>query len=569
MVWTNIEAGDSGLSARSEINTLGALVDVINAKVEPPIQLKSRQDVLDNGTLGSGEIVLDHGAYLLGVITDMGADSMVVEGGSVIIGTSAELSSITSTSAIATVIFRNGGFVSSGMIGQAGIKINNAGSGASILATGSGTIVFFNNLFTNDGDLAMVINDTSGVAVSNYTTVNGTDGIRMTGTANAGAIIRGFNPINTLGKGIDIQGDITSGALSIIDANITSTGNAVEVTGDIKGMEFSGDAVSQAGNGVKISGAVTGGLLLSRTNILSFAEDAMDISGAVFSSFIAQQAGITAIADGKFGLRGDAANANVTGAGIVSTSFIDGLGAGGGALAGITKKDTSWSFTKAGSKITDSRNIGSYRLVADATTTISEQGEDGAITAYIDAGGGETQVTSVAHGRSNGDSVSIYGTDEYNGILTVSGVTTDTFNIPRAFVTDEATGNWESGWVKMAGTTEAGSTIERFTMSANNELTSLDSKTLPVTLSATISGSKSGSPENQYQFALFEDLDDGKGFVKINGSLPADFTNRGGSAAMRVSLEMGSGSRVSIYIRNYDGTTDFDAVALSVDVGLS
>ncbi|MDD5750127.1 MAG: hypothetical protein PHU56_00545 [Candidatus Pacebacteria bacterium] len=79
--------------------------------------------------------------------------------------------------------------------------------------------------------------------------------------------------------------------------------------------------------------------------------------------------------------------------------------------------------------------LGSYALFGNLPTSK-------AITAFTDAGGGNTTVTSESHNLNNGTIVQIYGTTNYNGSYTISGVTADTFNIVKAFVADDATGWW-------------------------------------------------------------------------------------------------------------------------------
>lgn len=64
------------------------------------------------------------------------------------------------------------------------------------------------------------------------------------------------------------------------------------------------------------------------------------------------------------------------------------------------------------------------------------------ITAFANNGAGGTTVTSAAHGKSNGDRLPITNTTSYNGTQTIFNVTTNTFDIPVAFVADDATGNW-------------------------------------------------------------------------------------------------------------------------------
>jgi hypothetical protein len=266
-------------------------------------------------------------------------------------------------------------------------------------------------------------------------------------------------------------------------------------------------------------------------------------------------------------LKGDAASANITNAAILEVCSIGGLGAGGTALSGITKKDIKYSFIKAGATITDSRNIGSFVLDAQATTTIGIQGEDGTITAYADAGGSITTVTSAGHPLSNTDPLSIEGTVAYDGLYNVTSVTANTFDIARAFVTDEATGSWMSGFYKINGSTSVGETIERFTGATDNELISLDPKTLPVTYSAVISGEKSGATVNAYQFALFRD--DGVDFKKIDGVVQHDFTNRTSSAILRIPTEASTNEKFTAYVRNIDASNDFICDTLTTDIGLS
>ncbi len=63
------------------------------------------------------------------------------------------------------------------------------------------------------------------------------------------------------------------------------------------------------------------------------------------------------------------------------------------------------------------------------------------ITAFVDAGGGSTTVTSAGHGFVNGDVVTISGTTNYNGNFAVTVVDEDTFTIVDAFVANDAPGS--------------------------------------------------------------------------------------------------------------------------------
>ena len=63
-----------------------------------------------------------------------------------------------------------------------------------------------------------------------------------------------------------------------------------------------------------------------------------------------------------------------------------------------------------------------------------------AITAFADAGSGNTTVTCGTHGLANSDIVTISGTTNYNGTYTIANVATNTFTIVKAFVANDATG---------------------------------------------------------------------------------------------------------------------------------
>ena len=66
-----------------------------------------------------------------------------------------------------------------------------------------------------------------------------------------------------------------------------------------------------------------------------------------------------------------------------------------------------------------------------------------AITAFATSdAGAKTQVTSAAHGLTDGDVVTITGTTSYNGSHIIEQKATNTFVIPVAFVADDATGVW-------------------------------------------------------------------------------------------------------------------------------
>ena len=84
-----------------------------------------------------------------------------------------------------------------------------------------------------------------------------------------------------------------------------------------------------------------------------------------------------------------------------------------------------------------------YKL--DDTVNLDGYETGKSITAMANGGTDVTTITSASHGRVNGDTVTISGTTNYNGTFTISGVTTNTFNIPKAFVANDATGTYTAG----------------------------------------------------------------------------------------------------------------------------
>lgn len=71
-------------------------------------------------------------------------------------------------------------------------------------------------------------------------------------------------------------------------------------------------------------------------------------------------------------------------------------------------------------------------------------GSTAAITAFANAGGGQITVTSVGHGLTENDYITVTGTTNYDGIYKITNVTTDTFEITDTFVATD-TGTWIHG----------------------------------------------------------------------------------------------------------------------------
>ena len=129
------------------------------------------------------------------------------------------------------------------------------------------------------------------------------------------------------------------------------------------------------------------------------------------------------------------AGSNVNPASFTGSGLND-LSSGGG----YTGTGTPTFTVEIDGKTTGS--ITKYEALNTLSITAMANAHTGSITVMADAGGGNTTITSSSHGLSNSDRVTISGTSNYNGIYTIAGVTTNTFQIVRTFVTNEATGSW-------------------------------------------------------------------------------------------------------------------------------
>ena len=80
---------------------------------------------------------------------------------------------------------------------------------------------------------------------------------------------------------------------------------------------------------------------------------------------------------------------------------------------------------------------------------VFDAGSTGPIASYeLGTGGaGYTKVNDVAHGLSNGDIITIRGSSvaAYNGVQTVSSVSTDYFDIDATFSADGGASDWDQG----------------------------------------------------------------------------------------------------------------------------
>ncbi len=114
-----------------------------------------------------------------------------------------------------------------------------------------------------------------------------------------------------------------------------------------------------------------------------------------------------------------------------------------GAVAGAFAADNFG--TGAGNDPNGFPYADSMAILIDGDWFVFRMQNSGSITAFADAGGGKTTVTtSAAHKLSNGRKVRINGTTNYNGTHKIESVTSTTFVIVKAFVITE-TGTWVTG----------------------------------------------------------------------------------------------------------------------------
>lgn len=87
---------------------------------------------------------------------------------------------------------------------------------------------------------------------------------------------------------------------------------------------------------------------------------------------------------------------------------------------------------------------GAFSFSATAEVDPLRVSKQGVITAFADAGGGNTVVTSNGHGIVTGDIPTIENSTNYNDTFNTVSHTGNTFTIDTAFVGNDGTGNWSA-----------------------------------------------------------------------------------------------------------------------------
>jgi hypothetical protein len=239
-----------------------------------------------------------------------------------------------------------------------------------------------------------------------------------------------FSQIIYTGSGACIQGSF-DGALQIQDAVIIGSGTeiAYDITGNLASQTsaFISDNVAfiffgQTGSISNVTGirfflvttGITTGLILNNCGRVSLNDSALT--------------SISTSNSPKFHLNGSFGVVQINNS--LTTSF------------------TGESFISFSPDFTVSENVvvsaNSYSLAS--SSDFFDPGHSGSITAFSDAGGGITTVTtSAAHGITIQQKVVITGTTNYNGTFTITNASGSTFDINTAFVADDATGSFDTG----------------------------------------------------------------------------------------------------------------------------
>ena len=204
------------------------------------------------------------------------------------------------------------------------------------------------------------------------------------------------------------------------------------------------------------------------------------------------------------------------------------------------------------SGVPDSQVIGTMFMNGNTTYTIipvGGTGADGAITAFADAGGGQITVSSAGHGLSNGDTICIHNTINYNGSYVISNVAAGTFEITAIFVATE-TGTWEFGWILIAGITEA-TIIERCSLASNQLTFDILEKVTAAACPFTLNAVQAVASNKTYQFGVFRNgcrIDLAKNESEIG--------NIARSISMHPATDIEDGDVFDIRIRNMTDTQD-------------
>jgi hypothetical protein len=479
----------------------------INLLTETPslYYINSAQDFIDHAAAyAGGTITLQMARYHVQSAVDLGTDDILLAGGSIITGDTASISSITTNSANPTITAAAGGFQACGLIGHAGLTINNTGSGAAVRVQDTDTICFGQNLLTTAAGTGLEIHSPGGFGLNAWTFTSGvTDGCVITwDSVNPvpRTIMQLFNAAGVTGKGIDIQAEM-DGPLLLEVPIIDSVGDGITCSGDIQGIGVTDGSITSTGaNGMTFSGSAVGSVRFSGARLASSGGDALDISSAsTISTLIFEAANLQASGGGNacFRTAADSADNIGLGADFATTSFI--AIAGATALVNASKKDIALSFSgcigsssAVDTEIADSNPIGCYTLTGSATTKIN------------------------------------------------------TVNV----------------WERVGGTTATCPTLERFSQIANNTLQYDGLNNFSGVPHATFTVDKSGASKD-FEFAF--GVDTGAGVVIDTSSImTSEIKTTLVPISLVSSVDFATGTDIGVFVRNIDDDNDIIFESMNV-----
>ena len=322
--------------------------------------------------------------------------------------------------------------------------------------------------------------------------------------------------------------------------------------------------------------AQTGGLTLTNTNAptsvfpICIVEDNLisqtsgtflDFGTSRWNSIAIESNSTFNIASGASGVVGAASDANfTTGFGVLMGNNFSGTGT---YLTNIASTDLRWEFqgNTGNSGTGNSRTFGDLVMERNTTsTTITAVGTNANITAFADAGGGDVTVTT-ANSFSGGETVWIVGTTSYDGEYVIQGTPTGSeFDITATFVSNDATGVWETNWTKLGGTTIEKDAV-RTTMTDDFEMTLNQLTTEFLDVSVNMSVQADGGGTKDYELGIFING------TRCFGSLSSITTSSNAShITMECVANFVADDVVDIRVRNTTDTTNFLVVDTSLVV---
>ncbi|MHA1972964.1 MAG: hypothetical protein ACTSW1_08225 [Candidatus Hodarchaeales archaeon] len=216
---------------------------------------------------------------------------------------------------------------------------------------------------------------------------------------------------------------------------------------------------------------------------------------------------------------------------------------------GLTQTDPRISINNCpGSP--NSQTIGSLYMERNTTdTVITAAGVTADITAFADAGGGKT-IVSTGTTPTDGTTVWIIN-DSYTGKYVTSNTILNTsYEIVKAY-TGTDTGSWENGWVKVVGTTYPMEN-ERASMTDDNEITMTNLEQQAVTVMCSTNPENDGiAATKDWEFAVMKNGERLKGSLKER-----QMTNKAGEGFPLCTTSAIAGDVFEVYVRGMSDGTD-------------